>query len=62
MDAQTIGKRLVSPLTDDEIGRIISLKGIGCSTIEISRILSRNQSDRFLVPGVCKGHGGCGEG
>jgi IS30 family transposase len=44
MNAQALGKRLVSPLTDGEIGRIISLKAIGFSTMEISRMLSRNES------------------
>jgi hypothetical protein len=35
---------LVIPLTDGEIGRIIPLKAVGFSTMEISRMLSRNQS------------------
>jgi transposase len=44
MDAHCLGKRLVSPLTDGEIGRIISLKAVGSSTMEVSCMLSRNES------------------
>jgi hypothetical protein len=44
MEAQSLGKRPVGPLTDGEIDRIISLKAVGFSTMEISRILSRNES------------------
>jgi IS30 family transposase len=44
IDAYALGKRLVSPLTEGEIGRIISLKAVGFSTMEISRMLSRNES------------------
>jgi hypothetical protein len=43
MDALALGKGLVSPLTDGEIGRIISLKAVGFSTMEISRMLSRDE-------------------
>jgi hypothetical protein len=49
MDAQALGKGLVSPRTDDEIGRIISLKVVGLSTLEIP-MLSRNESTiRFFL-------------
>jgi hypothetical protein len=44
MDRQALGKMLISPVTDGEIGRIISLKAVGFSTMEISNMLSRNES------------------
>jgi hypothetical protein len=44
IDGQALGKRFVSPFTDGEIGRIISLKAVGFSTTVNSRMLSRNES------------------
>jgi hypothetical protein len=44
MDAQALGKRLVTPLTDGEIGRITSLTAVGFSTMDIFRMLFRNES------------------
>jgi hypothetical protein len=44
MDAQALGKKLVSSLTDGDISRIISLKAVGFSTVEIPRLLFRRES------------------
>jgi hypothetical protein len=44
MDAQALEKRLISHLSDGEVRRIISLKAVGFSIMEISRMLSRNES------------------
>jgi hypothetical protein len=44
MNRQAPRKRLSSPLTDDDIGRILELKSLGFATMEITCMLSRNES------------------
>jgi hypothetical protein len=44
MNRQTPRKRLASPLTDDRIGRILELKSLGYTTMEIARMDSTVKS------------------